>query len=68
MGKRLLALLVICALLAGCGAEPDSPSEPADPAVTEQPNIVATLAVCGDTMSHMPQTRDAYDEAAQGYN
>ena len=68
MGKRLLALLVICTLLAGCGAEPDSPSEPADPAATEQPNIVATLAVCGDTMSHMPQTRDAYDEAAQGYN
>lgn len=28
-----------------------------------QQDITATLAVCGDIMSHLPQTNDAYDAA-----
>ena len=30
--------------------------------------ITATLAVCGDIMSHSPQTNDAYDAATDTYN
>ena len=38
--------------------EPPQPPEP----------TVATLAVCGDAMSHMPLTNDAWDEELGKYN
>lgn len=71
MKKRLLALALLL-LLTGCGSAPSTqadasePPEAAEPVV--QPNIVSTLAVCGDAMSHMPQTRDAYDSQASAYD
>lgn len=71
MKKRLLALALLL-LLTGCGSAPSTqadasePPEAAEPVV--QPNIVSTLAVCGDAMSHMPQTRDAYDSQAGAYD
>ena len=40
--------------------EPEPEPEPEPPAPT-----VATLAVCGDIMSHMPLTNDAWDEERQ---
>lgn len=71
MKKRLLALALLL-LLTGCGSVPSTqadasePPEASEPVV--QPNIVSTLAVCGDAMSHMPQTRDAYDSQAGAYD
>lgn len=71
MKKRLLALALLL-LLTGCGSAPSTQadaSEPPEAAETVvQPNIVSTLAVCGDAMSHMPQTRDAYDSQAGAYD
>lgn len=79
--NRLFALLVAFGLvLGGCtpgqsgaassaeeGWTPaESVAEP-EPAPAPEP-VVATLAVCGDTMSHMPQTRDAWDEAQGKYD
>ncbi len=41
---------------------PEEPSEPEPPAPT-----TATLAVCGDAMSHMPVTNDAWDGEKYDY-
>lgn len=44
-------VIVLCLLLTGCASKNQSmEKEP------ELPNITATLAICGDAMSHMPQT------------
>ena len=71
MKKRLLALALLL-LLTGCGSAPSTPADASDPPEAAepvvQPNIVSTLAVCGDAMSHMPQTRDAYDSQAGAYD
>ena len=71
MKKRLLALALLL-LLTGCGSAPSTKADASEPPeATEpvvQPNIVSTLAVCGDAMSHMPQTRDAYDSQAGAYD
>ena len=45
----------------GEGGEAPSQEETAAP-------ITATLAVCGDIMSHSPQTNDAYDAATDTYS
>lgn len=76
----LLVLLLTAALLSGCmeelkpppAAEPAPPPPveevPAEPQEPEQPEpIVATLAVCGDVMSHMPVTNDAWHAKKERY-
>lgn len=45
---------------------PAAPEEPEPPAPPEP--TVATLAVCGDAMSHMPVTNDAWDAAQDRYD
>lgn len=71
MKKRLLALALLL-LLTGCGSAPSTQADASEPPEASgpvvQPNIVSTLAVCGDAMSHMPQTRDAYDSQAGAYD
>ena len=62
--------------LTGCAAGPSPtasvpshpPAPPPTPSPTPTPPTVATLAVCGDVMSHMPVTRDAWDEAQGRYD
>lgn len=73
--RILPALALALMLLGGCGSRQsaDAPAgAPADPAPSAPaqplPPVTATLAVCGDAMSHMPQTRDAYDSASGAYN
>ncbi|MBR5534029.1 MAG: CapA family protein [Ruminiclostridium sp.] len=74
-------LVVICALLVALGVRQDSKSGPSretsgssqaqqeEQEPTEYPDpITATLAVCGDVMSHSPQTKDAYDAATDTYS
>lgn len=76
---KLLALL-LAALLTGCAAEPaperpavsETPPTAAEPivepeSIVESEPIVSTLVVCGDTMSHMPVTNDAWDETTGVY-
>ena len=63
MYRKLIPILLYSLLLTGCSAKPQA-EEPA-PA---QPNITATLAVCGDAMSHMPQTHDAHNTQTDTYN
>ena len=63
-------------LMTGC--EPAAAPAPApsptpavvtpSPTPTPQPPTTATLAVCGDVMSHMPVTNDAWDEAQGIYD
>ncbi len=72
MYRKFFAIL-LCLALTGCAPKPAaSNASPADPSGSESqtplPNITATLAVCGDTMSHMPQTRDAYDSSTKTYD
>ena len=38
------------------------------PTLTPEPPTTATLAVCGDVMSHMPVTNDAWDETTGSYD
>ena len=63
------ALALSLLLLAGCAgpaaAEPTPTPTPVPtptPTPTPPPPTTATLAVCGDVMSHMPVTNDAWDE------
>lgn len=72
---RKFLLILLCLSLTGCAPKPDpSDSGSSDPLTSDAPqqshlpNITATLAVCGDTMSHMPQTRDAYDSNTKTYD
>ncbi len=77
MNKKLLfiipVLLVLCALLIFLGLRQQA--VPAGgPDTHENQNddvpapITATLAVCGDMMSHSPQTNDAYNAATNTYS
>lgn len=78
MKKRLFLLAVLALCLTACQAAPTPAPTPAPaptptptpiPAPTPEPTpTVATLAVAGDVMSHMPQTNDAYDAAAGTYD
>ena len=80
----LLGLVLAVTLLSGCASggaanSPDvggdeavpavTPSEPEEPAEPELPEpTVATLAVCGDVMSHLPVVEDAWDQEAGRYD
>ena len=66
-------------MLAGCApaAPAETPAPPPTVEVTPTPEptptptpspTVATLAVCGDIMSHMPVTNDAWDEGQGAYD
>lgn len=48
---------------AGGGSPGQSQTTDGDTQSQAQQDITATLAVCGDIMSHLPQTNDAYDAA-----
>lgn len=71
--------LCLLLLLAGCApaapAETSVPTPAAELTPTPEPTptptpepTVATLAVCGDIMSHMPVTNDAWDEGQGLYD
>lgn len=73
----VLVIVVLCALLIFLGLRHDaapaqggnSPQEENQTQQTAvQEPITATLAVCGDIMSHTPQTNDAYDAATDSYS
>lgn len=74
--QAILVILLLCALLAFLGlrqqAQPTGSggqSAQQEQASQEVPApITATLAVCGDIMSHSPQTNDAYDAATDTYS
>ena len=69
------ALALALLLLAGCAgpaaAEPTPTPTPVPtptPTPTPPPPTTATLAVCGDVMSHMPVTNDAWEEEQGVYD
>lgn len=81
MNKKILLvvliLLVLCAALVFLGLRQDTVPAGSDDgeevqSVQQQEEIpepiTATLAVCGDIMSHSPQTNDAYDAATDTYS
>lgn len=82
MNKKILLvvliLLVLCAVLVFLGLRQDTVPAGGDggeevQSVQQQQEeipepITATLAVCGDIMSHSPQTNDAYDAATDTYS
>ena len=76
--KNLIgAVLLLFLTLVGCASEQHSTvsiqdmpvpevAEPEEPALPEP--TVASLAVCGDVMSHMPVTNDAWDAEQNIYD
>lgn len=68
--KRLYVLLLGFLLFTGCGmSEASGPQSPEPPQSSKPlPKVISTLAVCGDAMSHMPLTRDAYDSKTGVYD
>ena len=79
MKKTWTGLCLALLMLAGCApaAPAETPAPPPTVEVTPTPEptptptpspTVATLAVCGDIMSHMPVTNDAWDEGQGGYD
>ena len=79
MKKIWTGLCLALLMLAGCApaAPAETPAPPPTVEVTPTPEptptptpspTVAALAVCGDIMSHMPVTNDAWDEGQGGYD
>lgn len=84
MNKKLLlvslVMVLLCVLLTALGIrheatssglqQKDNPeAQSTQQTAGEVPDpITATLAVCGDVMSHSPQTNDAYDSATDTYS
>lgn len=67
---KALAAALLLAALTGCAAPAPAPTPTPTPTPepTPTPPTVATLAVCGDVMSHMPVTNDAWDEEQDIYD
>lgn len=74
-----LIMVLLCALLIFLGArqdrtegdhiQPSNTETLEETAPVDYPDpITVTLAVCGDIMSHSPQTNDAYDAATDTYS
>ena len=64
-----LLLLAGCAGPAAAGPTPTpTPVPTPTPTPTPPPPTTATLAVCGDVMSHMPVTNDAWEEEQGVYD
>ena len=70
-----LILVAICVVLIALGVRHNTAlapgeGEPGGETAAQETSapITATLAVCGDIMSHSPQTNDAYDAATDTYN
>lgn len=82
MRQTITALTLVLLLMLGVGCADtaasgnlDMPPSPAAAPPTPEPTptpppapTISTLVVCGDVMSHMPVTNDAWDEAAQKYD
>lgn len=82
MNKKLLlaslVMVLLCVLLIALGIrheglrpqyDDQNPQPDQQTAEMDIPEpITATLAVCGDVMSHSPQTNDAYDAATDTYS
>ncbi|MBE6995802.1 MAG: CapA family protein [Ruminococcaceae bacterium] len=80
----LLALVLTAALTVGCAPEkddaedvpvdseqtetPDVPVEPEEPEIVEPQEVVSTLVVCGDMMTHLPITQDAWNAERGWYD
>lgn len=77
-----IVMILLCAVLVALGIHQDRAEGEGEPASqtgqegqqeeastpTFPDPITATLAVCGDVMSHSPQTNDAYDAATDTYS
>lgn len=68
MGALAALLLTGCAPAAAPVPTPTPTPAVVTPSPTPQPPTTATLAVCGDVMSHMPVTNDAWDETQGIYD
>lgn len=76
--KLFVSALLLAGLLCGCAGEPreipsEEPASGAEQAQSVQPPeppepTVSTLAVCGDVMSHMPITNDAWNAQENRYD
>jgi len=47
---------------------PEVPEEPEEPEVVEPQEVVSTLVVCGDMMTHLPITQDAWNAERGWYD
>lgn len=69
-----VVVVAVCVVLIFLGLHKDSgeaaigSGNPQTPDAPVPAPVTATLAVCGDTMSHTPQTNDAYDSATDTYS
>lgn len=75
MRKQFIVLLMLLALLpvfSGCGSQTEpvdaAPEQTEQDPVPEEQPVTATLAVCGDVMTHMPVTEDAWDDSQGDYD
>lgn len=71
----VLGIAVLCVILIALGirqggipTSTDTDQASASGQEAQAAPITATLAVCGDIMSHSPQTNDAYDAATDSYS
>ena len=48
--------------------EPQEPEEPKEPEIVEPQEVVSTLVVCGDMMTHLPITEDAWNKVRGWYD
>ncbi len=72
MKKKLLfsalILVLLCVIFIFLGLRQNAAPAGSTASQDNKEPITATLAVCGDIMSHSPQTNDAYDAATDTYS